>query len=346
MARTRIRQESQILSSDTYADTVGVGPSLQSQTSVEGDLNALRTQVRRALYGDTLGHWYDDLEVPLSPEPGVKRGLQDLNTGLHALERKRVLVRADAPSSVLVPAGQNFIVLVAGKLPANPVVAVDTTPTLGSVAASGVMGAASLNAVAGDYAVSPKNLCEIRDAVTRGPLLSGGRLVYALLQTDASDAASLVGGDAQLSFVRVDSSGSALESVPVIDIAGRLVVFSAVERKALTALAEQDLRFESFPALTPDTHETLRSLAHEIVETSYDEITRDNASKVSSIITWSSPAKVQKVREVLLTRDTQRRVAVIQTRQYDIYGTHTSTLTETLVRGPSGKVVDISRVRT
>lgn len=346
MARTRIRQESQILNSDTYADTLGVGPGLQAQTSVEGDLNAIRTQIRRALYGDTPGSWYDDLDVPSSLDPGAKRGLQDLNSGLHALERKRVLVNLQASGNALVPPGQDFIVLAAGQLPANPVVAVGVASSLGTVAASATLGASSLNSVPGDYAVSPKNLCQVRDAVTQGPLLSGGRLIYALLQTDQVDGATLAGGDAQLSFVRVDASGALLEAVPSLDIEGRLVSFSAVERKALADVAEQDLRPEGIPALTPTSHESLRTLAHEIVETSYDEITRDAANKVATIVTWSSPAKVQKIREVILTRDTQRRVAAIETRQYDIYGSLTSTLTETLVRGPSGKVVDISRVRT
>lgn len=54
-----LRQESQVRNSDTYDDTLAAGVGLETPagSSIEGDLNALRSQVRRIIR--TAGDWYE-----------------------------------------------------------------------------------------------------------------------------------------------------------------------------------------------------------------------------------------------------------------------------------------------
>lgn len=57
MARTKIRQDSQVFPSDSYDDGFTSGPSLESDSdSLQFDLNAIRSQIRR-ITGKT--NWYD-----------------------------------------------------------------------------------------------------------------------------------------------------------------------------------------------------------------------------------------------------------------------------------------------
>lgn len=105
MTRTFIRQDTQIYSSDTYDDTVV--PSLAdfetNPLELETDLNNLRSQVSNLL-DNQVGDWYTDLIVPSALETGVQRGVNDLNTGLHAVEKKRVLRDVHNLIDVAVPA--------------------------------------------------------------------------------------------------------------------------------------------------------------------------------------------------------------------------------------------------
>jgi hypothetical protein len=97
MARTFIRQETQIYSSDTYTDSTT--PSLANYetnpTHIETDLNNLRSQVQNMLNrnGDSFpsDNWYDDLTKPTTLENGTIRGIDANNAALHLVEKKRVL---------------------------------------------------------------------------------------------------------------------------------------------------------------------------------------------------------------------------------------------------------------
>lgn len=105
MARTFIRQDTQIRNSDLYDDTLTVGSTLESgATEIQFDLNAIRSQGKRALYADNAGNWYDDINTPVTLDAGTKRGIRNLNTDLHELERKRVLVSVANLTDVTVPA--------------------------------------------------------------------------------------------------------------------------------------------------------------------------------------------------------------------------------------------------
>jgi hypothetical protein len=92
MGRSFIRQDAQIRNSTTYTDSTA--PSLANfetnAGTIEGDLNNLRSQCHNLLKNQA-GNWYDDLNTPSALESGSQRGVNDLNTDLHAVEKKRVL---------------------------------------------------------------------------------------------------------------------------------------------------------------------------------------------------------------------------------------------------------------
>jgi hypothetical protein len=140
----------------------------------------------------------------------------------------------------------NYVVLTLGQLPNNTTAAVGAVTTRGTVAAfhTGTFGTHALDLVTGASAINPKNLCQVIDSVTHDPLLSGGRVIYALFQVETNTDAQVLTGTtpnrAQLSFVRLNTAGTALEAVPNADISGFTIHYSANERKALEDLNEQD----------------------------------------------------------------------------------------------------------
>lgn len=254
MARTFIRQDIQIRnSSGSYASNIT--PSLANYetnvTNIQEDLNNIRSQIQNFINRNGAsfpgGNWYDDLAAPVtSLETGVPRGINKLNTELHNLERKRVLTQFASLSDVLVSGSNNYTVLSFAELPTPGItspyaVAVGAASVVtGTVAASGSIGTWSLELVSGSTAISPKNLCTVVTGSGRDPLLSDGRQIYALFQTDKTDGQLLVGGDAQLSFVRITAAGDGLEAVPAADIQNKVVNYVSVTRKALEDLSEQD----------------------------------------------------------------------------------------------------------
>ena len=132
------------------------------------------------------------------------------------------------------------------ELPSNTTLAIGVVTTLGTVAAAqgGTFGAHSLTQVAGATITSPKNLVPIVDSITHDPILSSTRRVYALFHSESVTNGSTVSittpNRAQLSYVRLDATGNALEAVPIADISGLIVHYSATERKALQDFNEQD----------------------------------------------------------------------------------------------------------
>lgn len=254
MARTFIRQDIQIRnSSGSYADNIAPTEANYeiNVTNIQEDLNNIRSQIQNFINRNGAsfpgGNWWDDLAAPVtSLEAGTPRGINTLNTELHNLERKRVLTQFASLADVLVSGSNNFTVLGPGELPAPGIsspysVAVGISSVVtGTVAASGSIGAWSLELVSGSTAISPKNLCTVVTGSSRDQLLSDGRAVYALFQTDKADGQLLAGYDAQLSFVRINASGDGLEAVPGADIGGKIINYVSVTRKALEDLSEQD----------------------------------------------------------------------------------------------------------
>jgi len=273
MPRTFLRQDTQIRQSDLFDGTLAPGSTLESgAASLEGDLNSLRSQVYNLMKKQVGGNWYDDLSAPSNyptdtPSPS-KRGVDNVNTDLREIERKRVLVSAfNYTAAITVTALQNWQVLTLGQLPAQTTAAIGAVTTLGTVAAfNASFGAHSMAAVAGSGTLAPKNLCEVVDAVTHDPILSSGRTIYALFQTESNTDGSTMSGTtpnrAQLSFVRINTAGTALEACPVADIAGKVVDYVSVQRKGLSDLNEQDfLRGASTD--TPASSSTSRQGAYD-----------------------------------------------------------------------------------
>jgi hypothetical protein len=256
MGRTWIRQDAQIAS--TLHSDVGfldnIAPTQASYetnaTDIANDLNNVRSQLQNFLNRDgggfPIGDWWNDLIAPTTFENGSARGINSQNQQLHDLERKRVLVSVSSLVDVTVPNAQNYVVLASGELPSNKTAATgDPSTTLGTIGAYNVgFNAHSLAEIAGATAIGPKNLCEIVDGATRDPILSGGRVVYALFQTETlTDPHTMTGitpKRAQLSFVRINAAGDDLEAAPVTDIQNKIINYASVERKALESLNEED----------------------------------------------------------------------------------------------------------
>lgn len=251
MTRTFVRQDIQIRNSSTYDDTVA--PSLAAfetnPAHIETDLNNIRSMLSH-LKDAQAGNWYDTLLTPatFTGEGESQRGVDGLNTDLHELERKRILRKRLNLTDVTVEAAQNWTVLddAAGELPGNTTIAVGAVTTLGTVASdnSAAFDQHSLLEVAGSSAIAPKSLVEIVDASTRDPLLSAGRTIYGLLQSEnASDgftATTVSTNRLQISFVRLNATGDDLEAVPVADIENAVINYCYVERVALDDLTEED----------------------------------------------------------------------------------------------------------
>jgi len=98
MARTFLRQDTQIRNSDAYTDSLTAGATLESgAANIQDDLDALRSQIKRALWADVAGNWYDDIPTYNSK----KRGIAAVNSDLDDIEEKRLLFR----SQVIVAGG-------------------------------------------------------------------------------------------------------------------------------------------------------------------------------------------------------------------------------------------------
>lgn len=251
MSRTFLRQDAQIQSTKEtivgFVDNTAPAATMESgPASLADDLNNMRSMLNLHRIANQSGNWYDDLTAPLTLETGVKRGIDALNAGLHAVEKKRVLRDVVALVDVTVPATQNFKILTLGELPSNTTAAVGAVSTLGTVAAfhAGTFGTHSLDEVAGVNAINPKNLMDVVDGATRDPILSSGRQIYGLFQTEtATDGHTMTGTTpvrAQVSFVRLTAGGNDLEACPVADIENKIVNFTTRERVRLEGLNEQD----------------------------------------------------------------------------------------------------------
>jgi hypothetical protein len=243
-SRTFLRQATQIRNSTSYDDTLAAGSTLQSSSeNIEMDLNALRSQMKRAI-GDTA--WHTDIATI----NGKKRAIKDLNTDLDELEEQRVLARVANLTDIAVPALQNFVVLSVGDDEAPTQVAAVGASAVGAVVAqSDGYGAAfeahELDEVAGTNAIDPKNLCLVRDSTTGQPVQSDGKDVFALLQFESTgsdgDAFDDVseGSRAKLSFVIMNAGLDDLVACPVGDIAGKTVNYSYVRRLKFDDMPEE-----------------------------------------------------------------------------------------------------------
>ena len=229
-----LRQETQLHPSVTYDDTIAAGATMESAaTNMEDDLNAIRSQLQR-FFGET--NWYDDISG---------RTVALLGTDLTDLENKKFLFRTQILTDITVTAAQNWEVLsVAGSEAPTLTAAVGAVTTNGAVVAAhgGTFDTHSLSEVTGANAIQPKNLCVVRDGTTGEAILSGGKVIWALLQSESAvdghtfdDATNQV----QLSFVIENATADDLIACPVVDIATKTINYSYVQRINLDAIPEQ-----------------------------------------------------------------------------------------------------------
>jgi hypothetical protein len=247
MGRTFIRQDTQIMSSDSYDDTIAPTEATYetNPTNIEQNLNHLRSMLSY-LKDIQAGNWWDTQTAPSTLEAGSLRGVDDLNDALHVVEKKRVLKHVWNLHSITGGSGQG-VALGAGELPSNTTAAVGAVTTLGTVVAQATaFGTYSASDdVAGPTAISPKNLLMIVDAATRDPILdSGGERIYGLLQTESgSDGHTMTGttpNRAQISYVKLNATGDDLELITAGDMNGKTFDFAAAERVRLEDLNEAD----------------------------------------------------------------------------------------------------------
>ena len=118
------------------------------------------------------------------------------------------------------------------------------------VAINATFGQHALTQVNGLNYLQPKNGCLVRDANTFDPILSAGRLVTALLQAETGVVDGNTFNDTnkrvQLSFVRSNAAGTALEACPAADISGQVINYSYGSRTELNLADEQDFQFFAF----------------------------------------------------------------------------------------------------
>lgn len=248
MSRSFLRQATQISASVDFADALAAGLSLQSSSyTLEDDLNAVRSQLRRILYSTASnGKWYDD--VPATAIGGP-RGLFQLGGDLEDLERKRLVYRVQKNTVGLqVPIGQNYVTLSVGAGFAPGFVAAVSAGMTGSVVSllSGSQyDVHSMELQSGSSALVPKNLVVVVSASTGNPIQSDngqGFDIYALLQASGSvadgDTFDDVTKRVQLSFVKANPTRTGLVSASIADIEGRFIQYSYARRVALDEIPD------------------------------------------------------------------------------------------------------------
>jgi hypothetical protein len=250
MARSFLSQPTQVFNSENYDDTLVTGVSLQvSASSLEDDLNALRTQVRQVLWANVSGSWYDAITAPSGSNSA--RGLNTINVDLTDLEQKRFLFRRHNLNLVSIATGSNFAELSAslGTTPTN-FAAVGASSATGSVVSlltgsEGLFGAHSMAQVSGSTVITPRNLVRVRDAYNHFTLTSSNQQeVFGLIQVEGGT----VSGDSfddlthrtQISFVHeITVNGtSSLAPASAALIGGKVIQYAYPVRVALDDIPE------------------------------------------------------------------------------------------------------------
>lgn len=96
--------------------------------------------------------------------------------------------------------------------------------------------------------------------------------------------------------------------------------------------------------ISESDHSALATLTHDVVGSGVDIISYVGG-RISNVTSWTDASKTQKVREVQLTYNTNRKVSQIVTIQYDAAGVEKERLTETLTY-TDNKITGIARVKS
>jgi hypothetical protein len=213
MARTFIRQDTQIRNSDIYDDTLTMSDAESSATHIEDDLNYMRTQLK-VLGGQT--NWFDALS-------------DDFN--LTEIHDKRFLYWIQKTDDVAIPAAQNYVLLAGATKPTDNIAY--GSDSLGAVTSqlAGAIGSNDLTTAANNG-----NLLQIRDADTNDVMYtSNGHMIYGLLQVGSAATDGNAFGDTgndqgQISFVYINPSTEVITAVPVADIENKTIEYGYKKR--------------------------------------------------------------------------------------------------------------------
>lgn len=93
-------------------------------------------------------------------------------------------------------------------------------------------------------------------------------------------------------------------------------------------------------------HDALDTLVHDLAESSFLDLTRDSGGRIFSMVYWTNTTKTKKIREMMVTRDSQNRASVIQESQYDGTGALKGTLTTIFSRNAAGRMLSATIVET
>lgn len=233
----------------TYDDQLAAGAALETtDESIEYNLYAVISQLNRAFSGVVTGNnWYVDTVTPTGlGDTGTQRGVNNLNTDLHLIERKRILKRVSMVDvDVPDPVNAQVVILGAGDLPSTTTLALGST-TLGTVAATAsTFGTASLDEVAGANPLQPKSMLVLTDVAT-GDVVVGvisGKQVYGLFQSesavDQSTITATTPNRIQISFVVHNAGNNDLELAPAGDMNGIVFDYAYVRRDAFEDCPEE-----------------------------------------------------------------------------------------------------------
>ena len=295
MARTFIRQDTQIRNSDVYNDAVAPTEAAYetNPSHIEDDLNNLRSMVSY-LKDIQAGNWFDVQTAPSTLEAGSLRGVDGLNDALHLLEKKRFLRKSISLADVAVGGSDDYVILGSGELPANTTAAVGAVATLGTVVAAhgGTFGTHALSEVAGPHALNPQNLVDVVDGASRDQILSGGRVIYGLLQgesgvTDGATITDTTTTRVQVSFVRINATGDDLEAVPAGDIQGQTVNLCFRERVRFEDLNEADLLNDAKVDVAAAVTATRQTIYDNQGTTAVDVTTNSTLDLEAAGISWT-----------------------------------------------------------
>ena len=249
MPRTMIRGDLQIQNTGAYVDSVAVGSTLQTGAlSLDDDLNAIRSQLRRHLDSSGTLRWYDDL--PQLGGTGTKIGLKQAADAIYAQSQQPFAPPVFNYTATPVPANQNYVILSVANSQAPSGNLAIAASTFGAVCAQSAsngsaFAANELTVLAGADALHPKNLVRIHNDADGSPIEDANTIdVFALLQAestavDGAPANDTSGGArVKLSFVKINTSTKQLVAASAADVAGKTINYAYRRRIPLSQVPE------------------------------------------------------------------------------------------------------------
>jgi hypothetical protein len=215
-------------------------------------------------------------------------------------------------------------------MPQKTVIAHNVTGSPATIVGLGVTIAGGATYPLSDYF----RLDELQECASLTTLINAATLVLNDGTADLSLAGSLNWITPSISDKPVDAELDNASSVPATGVLVRWGAGSTLNGVTID--------------LSQAVHEDLDSLAHNIAETCYEEITRDAQGRASNYIVWATSAKLIKVRSTDITRDAQGRVLTVVDKHFNAAGALITgqTITSTITRDASKRFASSNTVQT